>query len=150
MSVSLDLQTIARGLGGEVRSNQVLAPGPGHSRRDRSLSVKLAPDAPDGFLIHNFSPADDALACKDYVRTRLGLEPFKPNGSNGHARTAPAKLRTAEIDAYDYVGEAGELLYQVVRYEPKDFRQRRPDGKGGWISNLDGIQRVLYRLPEVI
>jgi hypothetical protein len=32
----------------------------------------------------------------------------------------------------------------------KSFRQRRPDGKGGWIWNLEGITRVLYRLPQVL
>lgn len=29
-------------------------------------------------------------------------------------------------------------------------RQRRRDGKGGWIWSLNGTRRVLYRLPEVI
>jgi 5S rRNA maturation endonuclease (ribonuclease M5) len=51
---------------------------------------------------------------------------------------------------YDYLDESGNLLYQVVRYEPKDFRQRRPDGKGGWIWNTKGIEPVPYRLPEVL
>jgi hypothetical protein len=51
---------------------------------------------------------------------------------------------------YDYVDEAGDLLFQVVRFEPKDFRQRRPDGHGAWIWNLQGMRRVLYRLPEVL
>src|SRR4051794_14313582 len=37
------------------------------------------------------------------------------------------------VAAYDYPDENGELLFQVVRLEPKDFRQRRPDGRGGWI-----------------
>ena len=56
-----------------------------------------------------------------------------------------------EITAtYDYVDEHGTLLFQVVRYFPKDFRQRRPDGRGGWIWNLKGTRRVLYRLPAVI
>jgi hypothetical protein len=41
-------------------------------------------------------------------------------------------------------------LYQVVRNDPKDFRQRRPDGNGGWIWNLDGVRRVPYRLSEVL
>ena len=50
---------------------------------------------------------------------------------------------------YDYVDEAGKVLFQVVRYEPKEFRQRRPDGKG-WIWNLDGVRRVPYRLPELL
>jgi putative DNA primase/helicase len=51
---------------------------------------------------------------------------------------------------YDYVDEQGRLLYQAVRYQPKSFSQRRPDGQGGWIYNLDGVRRVLYRLPEVL
>ena len=46
--------------------------------------------------------------------------------------------------------EGGNLLYQVVRYHPKAFKQRRPDGRGGWIWNVDGVRRVPYRLPELI
>ena len=52
------------------------------------------------------------------------------------------------IATYDYTDERGELLYQVVRKAPKDFVQRRPDGKGGWILNLQGFKPVPYRLPE--
>ncbi|MDA1029759.1 MAG: AAA family ATPase [Bacteroidetes bacterium] len=54
------------------------------------------------------------------------------------------------VDAYDYVDEQGNLLFQTVRYQPKDFRQRRPDGNGGWIWNLKNTRFVLYRLPEII
>ena len=52
---------------------------------------------------------------------------------------------------YDYRDEHRTLLYQVVRlHSPKDFRQRRPDGNGGWHWNLDGVRRVPYRLPELL
>ena len=54
---------------------------------------------------------------------------------------------------YDYRDELGRLLYQVIRYEPGHeprFSQRRPDGRGFWINNLDGVRRVLYRLEAVI
>jgi hypothetical protein len=54
------------------------------------------------------------------------------------------------VDAYDYTDEDGRLLYQTVRMEPKDFRQRRPDGGGGWIWNLKGVRTVLYELPKVL
>jgi len=54
-----------------------------------------------------------------------------------------------EIAAYPYHDGRGRLVYQVVRYEPKDFRMRRPDGQGGWSWSLKGIQRVVYRLPEL-
>jgi hypothetical protein len=53
------------------------------------------------------------------------------------------------VTAYGYTDEKGELLYEVVRYEPKDFKQRRPDGLGGWIWKK-GERQVLYRLTEVL
>jgi hypothetical protein len=54
-----------------------------------------------------------------------------------------------EIAAYDYRDEDGHLQYQKVRLEPKDFRLRRPDGAGGWLWNLNGTRRIIYRLPEL-
>jgi len=54
------------------------------------------------------------------------------------------------VKTYDYADAAGNVIFQVCRMEPKSFRQRRPDGKGGWIWSLQGITPVLYRLPEVI
>src|SRR5262245_30931037 len=54
------------------------------------------------------------------------------------------------VATYDYTDADGTLLHQVIRYEPKGFSQRQPDGKGGWINNLDGCRRVPYRLPELL
>jgi hypothetical protein len=54
-----------------------------------------------------------------------------------------------EVASYDYKDETGALLYQVVRFDPKDFRQPRPDGAGGFVWNLNGTRRVVYRLPEL-
>lgn len=54
------------------------------------------------------------------------------------------------IDTYDYVDESADVLFQVVRYRPKSFRQRQPDGDGGWIWSLAGVRRVLYQLPKVL
>ncbi len=59
---------------------------------------------------------------------------------------APRSIKTI----YDYCAADGSLLYQAVRFEPKGFSQRRPDGKGGFIYKLNGTPRVLYRLPEII
>jgi hypothetical protein len=53
------------------------------------------------------------------------------------------------VATYDYDDEDGQLLFQVVRYEPKDFRQRRPDGYGGWLWNMAGVRRVLFKLRDV-
>jgi hypothetical protein len=51
---------------------------------------------------------------------------------------------------YPYEDEDGDLLSQQVRYFPKAFRFRRPAENGGWHWNLEGVRKVLYRLPEVI
>jgi hypothetical protein len=45
------------------------------------------------------------------------------------------------VATYDYTDEGGNLIFQCVRAEPKDFWQRRPDGNGGWINNLQGVRR---------
>jgi putative DNA primase/helicase len=53
------------------------------------------------------------------------------------------------IATYDYTDENGALLYQVVREEPKSFKQRHPDRNGGWIWKKHPDQ-VLYHLREVM
>ena len=66
------------------------------------------------------------------------------------ARDHPPQRKWKIAEAYDYRDAEGNLLFQVVRFDPKDFRQRRPDGRGEYTWSLDGIERVLYRLPELL
>jgi hypothetical protein len=134
--MSLSLEYIA------LSAGQVKCPGPGHSPKDRSLSIKIEPSAPSGLVVYSHAQ-DDNLKCKDWVLQRLGREPFRPRGS-GHA--APSNKI---VKAYDYKDASGALLYQVVRLDPKDFRHRQPDGKGGWIYK-GTERRVLYRLPDLM
>ena len=56
------------------------------------------------------------------------------------------------VQKYDYVDEHGELRYQVCRYMPKEFRQRRPDpdNPGRWLWNLQGVEPLLFNLPAII
>lgn len=61
----------------------------------------------------------------------------------------PARGALNIVATYEYRDENGELLSQVVRLEPKSFRQRRPDGNGGWVYQLGDVRRVLYRLSEL-
>jgi hypothetical protein len=70
---NLDPRSVARALGGEVVArDSILCPGPGHSLRDRSLSIRINPAALEGFLVHSFA-GDDPLACREYARHALGL-----------------------------------------------------------------------------
>ena len=74
----------------------------------------------------------DGVDFKSAVEQLEGQPAPKPNGKgNGRDHHAPLGRIVAE---YDYTDAAGELLFQVTRHEPKDFRQRRPDGRGGWIA----------------
>jgi hypothetical protein len=66
-----------------------------------------------------------------------------------HRRNGGRRQERREVAAYDYRDERGALVSQNVRFEPKDFLQRRPDGHGGWVWNMAGVRRVPYRLPEL-
>ncbi|WP_456856616.1 AAA family ATPase [Bradyrhizobium sp. USDA 4501] len=76
----------------------------------------------------------------------------KPNGAH------PPQGLGREVAHYVYTDENDEVLFQVVRFEPKTFRQRRrpqPDDppdkiKHGWVYAVRGIRHVPYRLPELM
>jgi hypothetical protein len=132
-----------------------------------SLSVDLTAGR---FFNHENNVGGGVL---DLVRHQLGLdhseaiswmrcEGFIPDGQASRpvppsSPPTPPRLQVVGekavppiTAAYDYIDEDGVLLFQVVRYEPKNFRQRRPNGRDGWDWNVNGIRRVLYRLPELI
>jgi hypothetical protein len=74
----MDARSVARALGGDVVGrDSISAPGPGHSRKDRSLSIKLDPNARGGFIVNSFA-GDDPLTSRDYVCDRLGLPAWQP------------------------------------------------------------------------
>ncbi len=113
----MNLRSIARALDGEISGQQVLAPGPGHSKRDRSLSVRLSPGAPDGFLAFSHA-GDDWRECRDYVRAKLGIAPERrervltmrqapeprPNDDN-RTRDAARRLFQESVDARGMLAE---------------------------------------------
>jgi 5S rRNA maturation endonuclease (ribonuclease M5) len=113
---------------------------PAHKDRNPSLSITEK----DGtVLLHCF-----AGCSQDSVLEAAGIDPkelFARNSGTGRNEASGAIVAT-----YDYVNENGELLYQVTRHDPKDFRVRRRNGKGGWIWGIGNTRRVLYNLPQVI
>jgi hypothetical protein len=130
----LDLGTIAHALGGEICGNELLAPGPQHSPRDRSLCIRMSPNAPDGFLVHSFA-GDDAIICRDYVRQRLGLPEFKAN-SNGAKHTISFEYRDPR---------SGDIRYRKKRIELAGGTKTfviEPKGRGGSAPLLYGAERL--------
>lgn len=82
-------------------------------------------------------------------------EPKDKNRSQPKSKSSPVKQKITAT--YDYRDETGKLIFQSVRFEPgkggrdKEFKQRRPGKKGGWIWTLKGInKKPLYRLSEWI
>ena len=106
---------------------------PTHEDRNPSLSIREA----DGkILVH----------CHAGCEQRDVIDELTLRGLwKSEKRDPPRRI----VATYDYTDQDGEILYQMVRFEPKDFRQRRPDGRGGWTWKKHPRQ-VLYRLPEVL
>jgi putative DNA primase/helicase len=106
----MNLKSIARALGGEVSRQQVLAPGPGHSKHDRSMAVFLDTHNPDGFRVHSFS-GDSWQLCRDHVKQRLGI-PGEPSRTF-EPRIVEAKPERDDRDRTLYAmriwGEARDL-----------------------------------------
>lgn len=116
---------------------------PAHDDSTPSLSIWLGRDGRLMIGCWAGCAKDRILAAKGLTMRDL----FPPRADG---KTADEPLKTREIaEVYDYRDEAGALLYQSLRYEPKDFRQRRPDGRW-WKWSLDGVRLVVYRLPELL
>ena len=116
---------------------------PAHDDHNPSLSIWQENGAP-------------ALKCyagceRSHVLEAIGLSSKDIMPSKSRASSSKPAARRI-VATYDYTDDGGKVIYQSVRYKPKDFSQRRPDGRGGWISKevFKGVQRVLYRLPELI
>ena len=91
------------------------------------------------------------MARLDWLRQRGLLdEGAKSNGAharpNGKARGMLGRI----VATYDYTDETGTFLSQVVKYDPKDFRQRRRDETGRWKWSVKNVRPVPYRLPDLI
>jgi hypothetical protein len=80
----------------------------------------------------------DQIDFIDAVEEITGKPP--PHEKKERAAKRVVKKALGPIAAtYDYTDELGELVFQVVRHEPKAFRQRRPapNESGVWINGLD-------------
>lgn len=112
---------------------------PSHADGSPSLHVSEGDDGRVLLFCHAGCPTESILVALNSEWTDLFAD----------APAAPTR-RPEVVQRYDYTDELGTLLYQVERMSPKGFRQRRPDGDGGWAYSLNGTRRVLYRLPEVL
>ena len=117
---------------------------PGHDDRRASLSIGEGEDG--RALVHCHAGCKPNAICAAIGLTVLDLMPT----ADKLPMASKPKGKPRIVAQYDYRDEAGNVLFQVVRFEPKDFRQRRPDGKGGWTWSVKGVRVVPYRLPELL
>lgn len=126
--------------GGDGGQYEALCPV--HDDRNNSLSIKMNGEK---ILLHCHANCelDDILAAVKLTKADL----FLSNGSaNGSAKRKSSKGKI--VAEYNYRDEDGELLFQAVRFEPKDFRQRRKVN-GKWQWKLGDVRRVLYRTEKL-
>jgi putative DNA primase/helicase len=122
--VITDLRSLARLLGGEVIGRQVLAPGPGHSSKDRSLSVTISATAPEGFLAFSHA-GDDFAECRDHVKAALGIKrrsfqpaprrPTQPSRDDDRIACTRAYARQIMSEIVPILGTPGERYLRETR-----------------------------------
>ncbi len=134
-----DLKTIAAG--------RVMSLCPFHADKNPSLSVNLETGE---FNCFGCGVKGDLFKFREQMHGETfqqSLEWFAKYA--GVSQAEPEKKSKRIAATYDYKDEAGKLLFQAVRYEPKTFTQRQPDGKGSFVYNLHGVQLVPYNLQAV-
>ena len=104
--------------------------------------------------------ANEGGGVLDLLKREHVAEPWQWLRENGFAEhpNNGAGARPKIVAAYDYIDESGALLFQVVRLDPKTFRQRRParpddppdQVRNNWVWSVEGVRQVLFRLPELI
>ena len=114
---------------------------PAHPDKTPSLSIKTGDDGRT--LFHCKAGCQTEKVCAALGITMADLFADKPQ-RNGAGKKIVA--------TYPYHDENGKPLFEVVRFDPKTFRQRRPDSTApdGWTWNTNGVNKVLFRLPEVM
>ena len=138
MSANTFLTIVERTRANQTSEGQYIGHCPCHDDSTASLSIGIGDD--DRILLHC-----QAGCATDAVVAALGLTMANLDGRERDA--APARKIVA---TYDYHDAAGVLSYQVVRFEPKDFRQRRPIDGGKWEWSTKGLRPLPYKLPELL
>lgn len=114
-------------------------PGPSHGNGDRNPSLGVTEK--DGkVLVRCYGGCDQPAVIAALQDRDLWPRKEAAERTNGHTRI---------VATYDYRDASGGLAFQVVRLEPKDFRQRRPKAGGGW-DWKKGDTSIVYRLPELL
>ena len=124
---------------------------PFHDDHNPSLSIDIENGLFNCFGCNASGSIYDFYAMKHNLNVRSDFPQILKGIAQDFGITNGDRPKNSKVVAgYDYQDESGHLQYQIERLEPKSFRIRRPDGKGGWIYKKEGICIVPYRLPSII
>ena len=108
---------------------------PAHEDRSPSMVIKVSDDG-EKLLVHCRAGCSVDAICEAVGIKQSDLFSSSTNGK-----------KPVVQERYPYYTDDGEtLLYEVVRMEPKTFRQRHRVG-GEWVWNMKGVRRVLFNAP---
>ena len=142
----MDARSLAAALNGEVVGpDRVLAPGPGHSPQDRSLSIRLDPAAPDGFLAHSFA-GDDWRACRDHIRAAIGLGSVHDNSRRKLAR--PQRARVTGVTASTTTASALAVWNRATDPHGTTLTQKYLAGRKLTLPPGDAVIRQVVELGK--
>jgi hypothetical protein len=119
---------------------------PAHDDRRPSLSISEGDDGRALIKCHAGCTVD--AICKAVGMQVADLMPKANVPSKARKRGSKGEPRI--VATYDYCDESRNIVYQVVRYEPKGFKQRSPTRDGDWNWKTKGIKPIPYRLPDLL
>jgi replicative DNA helicase len=119
--------------GVQPRGSGWIAQCPAHEDSSPSLSVD---ETEDGNVL---------LKCHAGCSFEAIAKAVGMSGGGRRDRWDPEKAEAK----YDYTDERGALLFQVLRMPGKEFPTRHHDGER-WHWGIEGIQRVPYKLPQLL
>ncbi len=132
--------------------NDLLAKLKKAKRQSDGSYLTLCPAHPDKNPSLHITEAEDRLLLKCHAgcSTESICVALNITVTDLFTKSNNTKKEKVIVATYDYKDEAGNLLYQVVRFLPKSFAQRHKNGQGEWVWDMEGVRRVLYHLPDVL
>lgn len=128
---------------------------PAHDDNPKTPSLSISPGRNGEILLKCFAGCTAQAVIGSLGLTFKDLFPDKgyvaftpPVRHEQPAKAGPEEKPVIE-KIYSYQSHLGVELYQALRMKPKSFRQRHKVG-GDWVWNMDGVERVLFRLPKIL
>ena len=132
---------------------------------DANPSLHVTADHAGKLALHCFKGCPTKSICYAMGMTQSELFPDHGQKNNKGSRPPGGKKARSrqqrrtegkfkKFAEYEYMDADKVVIYKAIEYRndqgKKDFTQCRPNGNGGWIENMRGVERVLYQLPELI